>query len=80
MTASGLVGQEAVALGPGASVYGSSIASYSNAGGEVGTSRWGCNPIASANGLATVSGYNNIIHTGNQLSIQSHQSAFATTK
>jgi len=80
VTASGIVQQEAQAVGPGAVAYGSSIASYTNAGGEVGTSRWSCNPTANADGLAIVTGYNNITHSGDQLTINSYQSAFATTK
>ena len=77
VTASGVVGQEAQAVGGGAVVTGSSLASYNNAGGTVSGR---CLPVAQGDGLAVVTGYNNITNTGNQLTINSHQSAFATTK
>jgi len=77
VTASGEVQQQAQAVGPGASAYGYSAASYTNAGGDVSGR---CLPIAQGDGLAIVTGYNNISNTGNQLSITSHQTAFATTK
>ena len=76
VTASGVVGQEAQAVG-GAVVTGSALASYNNAGGAVSGR---CLPVAQADGLAVVTGYNNITNTGNKLTINSHQSAFATTK
>jgi hypothetical protein len=77
VTASGVVVQAAQAVGGGAAVYGNSMASYSNAGGNV-IER--CLPVAQGNGLAVVTGYNNIINTGSQLIINSHQTAYATTK
>ena len=77
VTASGIVQQEAQALGLGAVAYGSSIASYTNAGGSI-TGR--CLPVAQGDGLAVVTGYNNITNTGSQLTINSRQSAFATTR
>ena len=77
VTSSGVVAQSAQAVGGGAVVYGSSMASYSNAGGNVAGR---CLPVAQGDGLAVVTGYNKITNTGNKLTINSHQSAFATTK
>ena len=77
VTASGIVQQQAQAVGPGASVSGYSMASYANAGGNV-SGRW--LPSAQADGLAIVTGYNNITNTGGKLTINSRQTAYATTK
>lgn len=77
--ANGTVMQQAQAVGPGAYAYGTSQASYVGAGGNVTEGRRGTE-IANANGLAVVTGYNNITHTGSTLHVSSHQTAYATTK
>lgn len=76
MTASGMVTQSAVAVGPGAVAYGSSTASYENAGGQTYN---GCLSVGQADGLAVVTGYNNVTNTGDTLSVTSHQTAYSTT-
>jgi len=75
--ASGQVSQQARAVGVGATAFGNSMASYEGAGGNVHNSR--CVDFGSANGLAVVTGYNNVTNTGNSVSVTSHQTAYATT-
>ena len=74
--ADGFVAQEAQAVGNGGYAYGNSQAAYTGAGGNVNN---GCISSGHANGLAVVTGYNNVTNTGSHLSVTSHQSAFATT-
>jgi len=76
MTASGTVSQSAVAVGAGAVAYGNSAATYENAGGQ---SYNGCISIGQADGLAVVTGYNNVTNTGDTLTVTSHQTAYSTT-
>lgn len=76
--AKGSVSQEGMAAdGYGAFAYGNSSASFEGAKGYVYENR--CGIQANVGGLAVVSGYNNIQHNGNSVSISSHQTAFATT-
>lgn len=76
--ANGTVFQEAQAVGAGAYAYGTSQASYNGAGGDIHQGRR--YDSAHANGLAVVTGYNNITTSPNGINVTSHQSAYATTK
>lgn len=76
--AKGNVMQSSMAAdGMGAFAYGHSSASFKGAEGYVAQGR--CADYANANGMAMVTGYNNITHTGNSVSITSHHTATATT-
>lgn len=76
--AKGTVSQEALVSGYGAVAYGSSTASFNGAKGYVYSTR--CFDYANVGGYAVVTGYNNITHNGNNISITSHQTAKASTQ
>ena len=75
---SGFVGQAGQATdGIGAAAFGNSYAAYNGAKGYTYSTR--CADFAGSNSVAVVTGYNNVTHTGNSVSITSSHSAFATT-
>jgi len=74
----GNVGQAGIATdGLGAFAFGNSYAAYNGAKGYTYSTR--CADFAGSNSVAVVTGYNNVNHTGNSVSITSSHSAFATT-